>query len=375
MQNQPRIRALAADDIAAVAAMFQRQLRMPGRPAGAGLGDYLRRLFVTGPFADPQTPSLVHERSDGSISGFVGVTGQPLRLGDRPIRAAICGALMVDGREADHMAGARLLKAFLAGPQDLSLSETAGDATLTMWRQLRGDLLSRHSLDWVRVIRPGGFAVETMGRRVGLAYAAAPLAGFFDRRLRRPQAERRGLRWAMLPEDFRPPGGVGVVTPDWETFVAFLHVHSRSFPLRRDWSEAALSQLIEDVQHKSEHGTVRIGLVEARAGTVLGGFIYYHRPGATARVLDVLAPPERAGVVLDCLLRDAADRGAVALRGRTSPAIFDALLERRCLMFRHSASVVAGRDRDLVERVMRGEAAFNGLVGERWTRLIGDGLA
>ena len=85
--------------------------------------------------------------------------------------------------------------------------------------------------------------------------------------------------------------------------------------------------------------------------------------------------PERAGVVLDCLLRDAADHGAVAVRGRTAPALFDALLERRCLMFRHSASVVAARDRALVERLKRGDAAFNGLVGERWSRLMGDSFA
>src|SRR5690606_33633835 len=106
-----------------------------------------------------------------------------------------------------------------------------------------------------------------------------------------------------------------------------------------------------------------VGLVQSRSGAALGGFIYHGRPGSTARVLDVLARPERAGVVLDCLLHDAAEQGAIAVRGRTSPASFDALLERRCLMFRHSASVVAGRDRALVDRVMRGEAAFNGVVG------------
>jgi hypothetical protein len=368
------IRPLESDDLQSVAAMFQRQLRAPGWRMGAGLADYLRLLFLAGPFADAALPSLVYQRADGSIGGFVGITSQPMALGERRLQVAVCGALMVDGHDADPMAGARLLKAALAGPQDLTLSETAGDTTLAMWRQLRGEVLSRHSLDWVRVIRPAGFAVETAGRRFGAARAAAPLARFFDRRFRQGRGARQHLRWAALPLDLRLPGGVEIVTPDWERFARMVRDHTEAFPLRRDWSDAALAQLIEDVQHKSDYGPVRVGLVQSRSGAALGGFIYHGRPGATARVLDVLARPERAGVVLDCLLHDAAEQGAIAVRGRTSPASFDALLERRCLMFRHSASVVAGRDRDLVDRVMRGEAAFNGVVGERWSRLIGDGL-
>lgn len=368
------IRPIAGSDIDVIAAIFQTQLRKTSAPASAGLVNYLDQLFVSGPFADASLPSLVYQRENGRIAGFLGVTAQPLMLDNTPIKAAICGVLMVDAHQQDPMAGARLLKTFLAGNQDVSLSETAGDATLTMWRQLRGDVLTRHSLDWLRVIRPGGFAVETMARRIGAARALGPLAGLVDTRLTRAKSER-GLRWAALSDDFKVPGGLTVEPVAIADFADQVRAFTDSFPIRRDWSPAALQQVLADLPHKSEFGALRICMVRARGGAVLGGFVYYHRPHATARILDVLVAPERAGVVLDCLLRDAADQGAVAVRGRTAPAIFDALLERRCLMFRHSASVVAARDPDLVERLKRGDAAFNGLVGERWSRLMGDSFA
>lgn len=368
------IRPIASGDISAVAKIFQTQFRKTTVPASAGLVDYLDRLFVSGPFADANLPSLVYQREDAGIAGFLGVTAQPLVLEGTPIRAAVCGALMVDAHQQDPMAGARLLKAFLAGNQDVSLSETAGDATLSMWRQLRGDVLTRHSLDWLRVIRPGGFAVEIMARRIGAARALSPLAGLVDTRLTRLGSER-GLRWAALSDDFKAPGGLTVQPVAVADFADHIRAFTDSFPIRRDWSDAALQQLLADLPHKSAFGALRICVVRARGGAILGGFVYYHRPLATAHILDVLVAPERAGVVLDCLLRDAADHGAVAVRGRTAPAIFDALLERRCLMFQYGASVVAARDPVLMERLKRGDAAFNGLVGERWSRLMGDSFS
>lgn len=366
-----QIRPLAAADVGAVAHLFQRQLRHSSAQPSAELRDYLDRMFVSGPFADPALPSLVYERDGGAIAGFIGVTAQPMTVEGRSIKAAVCGALMVEGHDADPLAGARLLKSFLAGAQDVSLSETAGDATLSMWRQLRGDVLSRHSLDWVRVIRPGGFALETARRRVPGLGLLSGLARLADGRMRRARADKAELHWASFPDDFRLPGNLGVEDLSTEAFLAAVEAFTDSFTIRRAWTAAALTQLGTDLHHKSGQGQLRLGAVVARGGKRLGAFAYYEREGATARVLDVLAAPSHAGLVLDSLLKDAAGRGAVAVRGRTSPALFDALLERRCLMFRHGASVVSSPDRDLVARFQNGDAHFNGVVGERWSRLVG----
>ncbi len=86
------------------------------------------------------------------------------------VRAAICGSLMVEGRDRDPLAGARLLKAFVDGPQDLSFSETANEVSTQLWTRLRGVVLPQYSLDWVRVIRPAGFVVDLAASRVRPAH-------------------------------------------------------------------------------------------------------------------------------------------------------------------------------------------------------------
>jgi len=372
MMKVATIRPLDADDIKAVGQLFMRHFRKSSQEPPHELIVYLDQLFSSGPFADPAMPSLVHVRPDGAISGFIGVTSQPMKIGENSLNVAVCGALMVDGREADPLAGARLLKSFLSGSQDLSLSETAGDATLAMWRQLRGDVLSQHSLDWLRVIRPGGFALETGRQRMSALGIMSGVTGWVDGQLRRSRAGKNDLRWATFPDDFKLPGNIGVEELSREAFVAEVQEFTERFPIRRDWSAAALAQLGDDIGCKSAQGALRLGAVVARGGMRLGAFAYYERAGATARVLDILAAPRNAGLVIDSLLKDAAGRGAVAVRGRTSPALFDALLERRCLMFRHGASVISSPDRDLVARFQKGDAHFNGVVGERWSRLVGD---
>lgn len=375
MTKVATIRPLRADDIDSVAHIFMRQFRNSPQEANADLTAYIEKLFLSGPFASSATPSLVHVRPDGVVSGFIGVTSQPMQIGDQRLNVAVCGALMVEGREADPLAGARLMKTFLSGEQDISLSETAGEATLSMWRQSGGDLLSRHSVDWMRVIRPAGFAIEAVAQRIGVVRALFPATHIVDRQLRKTRSERKSLRWASFPEGFQIARGVSAEAVTIERFLAEVRHYTDAFPIRRVWTDDALTQLAADIPLKSEQGELRTALVHTRTGTCLGGYAYYHRDGKVAHVLDILPRTGHAGVIVDCLLQDASEMGAVAVQGRTNPAIFDALLERRCFMFRQSASVIAGRDKDLIERFKQGDAAFNGLVGERWSRLVGDGFA
>ncbi|RUZ12491.1 hypothetical protein EN949_35010, partial [Mesorhizobium sp. M7A.F.Ca.US.007.01.2.1] len=139
-----QIRPLQAADIPAVAGLFQRTFRDGGKPPPPALETYLRWHYLEGPVCDPEIASLVHIASEGDISGFVGVNVLPMRHGQCKLRAAICGSLMVEPRANDPMAGARLLRTFLAGPQDISFSETANALSTQMWTKLRGVALPQY---------------------------------------------------------------------------------------------------------------------------------------------------------------------------------------------------------------------------------------
>ena len=364
------VRSLETADIPAVAGLFQRVFRDSDAPPPAALVTYLRRHYLEAPGCDPEIAPLVHVSGEGEISGFIGVNALPMSHEGRKLKAAICGSLMVERRGSDPMAGARLLKTFLAGPQDLSFSETASEVSAQMWARLRGVALPQYSLDWVRAIRPSAFMLALASERIGAARLLSPLAGLVDRRLRRKMQENE-LRWSGVPEDWTVKGGVKVAEIDQPGFAALVEPLTRQFALRPDWSAEQLAHIVAEAARKPEQGEAVFASVLTPGGAPIGAFFYHLRPGGIARVLQILTAPGQAGPVIDCLIGHAARRGAAGLRGRTQPALLEAMLGRR-IAFTHLAStVVHAREPALVDAFLAGRGFFNGLAGESWSRLVG----
>ncbi|NRP72281.1 hypothetical protein ILFOPFJJ_03178 [Ensifer psoraleae] len=363
------IRPLETADIPAVAGLFQRVFRN-GETASPAFIDYLRQLYLESPGCDPEISPLVYVNGEGRISGFVGVNALPMTFNGRRLRAAICGSLMVEGREGDPLAGARLLKAFLAGPQDLSFSETASEISAQMWTKLRGIALPQYSLDWVRVVRPSAFALDLVASRIRPARLLSPLARSIDQ-IYRSRMDRDDLRWSGLPESPPVRGTLQAADIDRQAFAGLFERLTAQFALRPDWAAGQLDRVLADAVDKPDYGEPVFAAVTARGGTPVGAFFYHARAGGIARVLQVLAAPGQAGTVIDCLIEHAAARGAAALRGRTQPALLEAMLGRR-IGFVHAAStVIHSRDGELVEAFRNAQGFMNGLAGEHWSRLIG----
>jgi len=365
-----QIRPLEAADIPAVAGLFQRIFRERDKAPPPTLAAYLRQHYLDAPGYDPEIAPLVHVASDGDVSGFIGVNMLPMDFEGRKLRAAICGSLMVEQRDSDPMAGARLLKTFLAGPQDLSFSETASEVSAQMWTRLRGLALPQYSLDWVRVIRPSAFMLELASSRIGPARLLAPLAGGLDRYLRGRMRDN-DLRWSGVPDSWSVKGGLKVVELDQEGFALLVDPLTRQFALRPEWSGERLARIIDEASEKPEYGEAAFASVLTPGGAPIGAFLYHLRPGGIARVLQLLAAPGQAGPVIDCLIGHATQSGAAGLRGRTQPALLEAMLGRR-IAFTHLAStVVHAREEALVNAYLGSRGFFNGLAGEHWTRLVG----
>lgn len=362
------IRPFAADDAEAVAALFQATMRGSDAPPPAGLASYFRSHFLDGPFADPEIPSLVYCSPQGDIDGFIGVAVQPMRSGETVLRAAMLGTLMVRDHARRPMAGARLLKRVFAGRQDITLSETAGDASLAMWRQLNGEVLDRHSLYFLRVLRPVEFGLGLLGQRLGAMRLLTPLARLLDRIA---GAKGGPLRWTGLPSDFRAQGGVEARPADIAAFAAMTaDILSRGaiVPL---WPDDCLAAVIGEAMDKPALGQAHLCQVVTRTGRPIGGFILHHGGRGPAWVTDILHDAGQAGPVLDALFLYAGDLGAASVQGRTTPHLLDALLSRRTLFAHESASVINAGDPRILAAFSEGKVHFNGLVGERWTRLIG----
>lgn len=365
-----RIRALEGADLPDVAVMFQRVLRKKQSPAPASLADYMRRFYLDAPGCGEGINSLVHVDDAGRISGFVGAHVLPMTFNGQKLRAAICGSLMVADPQADPMAGARLLKAFLDGPQDLSFSETANDVATQLWTRLRGAVLPQYSLDWVRVIRPLGFGVSLAASRIGVVRVFSPLAsaidGLHNRRI------RPGTRnWSGVAASQPSPPPLRTSQIGGPEFTRLLEPLTNQFALRPDWEASSLDWILTDAGQKPDFGELVFASVASPSGNVVGAFAYYAKSGGIGRVLQVLARPGQAGNVVDCLVDHAAKRGVCGLRGRTQPALMEAMLARRIAFVPVASTVVHARDENLLKAMTGSQAFLNGIAGEQWSRLIG----
>lgn len=357
-------RALTDSDVPTVAGLFQRVLRKSGKPATPALETYMSNLFLRGPDHDPEIHSHVHVDDDGTVNGFIGVLLLPMVVDSRAVRGALCGTLMVENHVRDPFAGARLMRAFLAGPQDISLTETANDVSTAMWRKLRGTVLPDHSLEWLRLIRPAGFVVAASA--VGPIRIFAPLARPVDALIR-----RRASSWAHLAAAI-PDGTLASVDASDSETVDLLLTLTERFAARPTWSKEGLARMVAESKSKANYGAMVRRKVIGRDGSPIGLFLYYGDPGRIGRVVQVLFRPGQAGTVIDSMLAEAARRGLVALRGRALPALLEAMLGRRFVFLHASSSIVHARDAALLEPFVAGKAFFNGFAGESWSRLIGD---
>ncbi|HSP25884.1 MAG TPA: hypothetical protein VLQ65_11990 [Saliniramus sp.] len=361
------VRAVRADDIPAIGRLFQHVFRKSNAPPSAALTDYLHRLFVA-PLAaqagdEDAIVSLVHESSGGAVTGFIGIIAMPILVDGEKRRAAFAGTLMVDDRIRDPLAGPRLLRGFLAGPQDVSLSETANEVSQTMWRKLRGTVLPDYSLEWLRIFRPAAFAVASAAVRwpvLSTFQAAAVPLDFACTRLMHTAPAR-------LEPAFRDE------TIDDDALAMLLERCTAHYPVRPEWSAMNLRAMLADARQKSRYGPM-VQRVVMRGDKPIGLFIYHAHPRGIAHVLQVAALPGRLEDVVDCLFAQAFDAGLAGLRGRTQPALLDAMLVRNCWFRHRSSTVVISRNQVLLQYVANGKAFINGLGGETWSRLIGDEL-
>lgn len=354
------VRTFRVDDISAVAAMFQRTFRDPRHPAPASLGEHIRTVFLDHPWHDPEISSRVHVNDNGKVNGFIGVLPLRLMVEGRQKRAGVAGSLMVDAPKEDPLAGAKLLRSFLNGPQDLSISETANPLSQRMWERIGGHTVEGLSVDWIRVFRPAATAIELAGSRPLRLFR--PIARLFD------LAGRR-----VVPSFFKAVAAEAVSGTDVtsEEFARHLIDLTRDSPVHPSWDAASLRWFLEQSEVKEQRGPVHRRVIRRSSGAVVGCVLYYAETRGVAWVLQVVAAPGFAQQVVDDLFAHAERTGVAAIRGRVSPATQEALLHRNALLYRRAATVAHSRDPGLLAAVGSHGAVVTGLAGESWIKLIG----
>jgi len=357
-----QVRPCTPDDMPAVAGLFQRTFRDARVAAPASLASYLRELYFAHPWRDPALASKVFV-SDGAVRGFIGIL--PLRLAFRgaTLRAAVAGSLMVDNPQENPLAGARLLRAYLSGPQDVSFSDSANAVSIGMWERLGGKTVPSESMEWVRAFRPFATAVALAAELAPPVRFARPIASVADGFASLFSRDLFGLQ---------PAGAAADAEPNDDELIGLIPELASAYEVRPAWDAATLRWILGHAADKNRHGPTVRRIVRGKDGRPLGCYIYYGRRGGVAWVLQLLARPDAIGRVLDHLFASAFARGCVAVRGRSQACLLDPLQRRHCLFFQRSATVVHSHDAELVAAIRGGDALVTGLGGDAWTRLVGD---
>lgn len=355
------IRPFTVDDIPAVAHLFRGVFLKNAKRGAHSLEDTLKREFFEHPWRDPNLPSLVFADAKGGVTGFIGVRPLRLRFNGEPVMAAVGGSLMVDDPTHNALTGARLLRSFLNGPQDLSVSESANAVSQPMWDKLGGRTEPAYSMDWLRVFKPAGLTIAVAADRFAPARLLRPFAAAFDWCAAR-------VRRNPLRVDTGFDKGVDVDTD--EIVEAILRL-SPSDGLRPDWDRESLRWFIEQAAEKERFGPLVRRVVHDRHGATVGAYVYCVRARGVALVLQIFAGPRAAEDVVDDLIADAGRRGAVAVRGRVQPELADILLRRRAVFLHVSSMVVRSKRSELLKAIQAGQATITGLASESWSGLIG----
>lgn len=358
------IRAFGPEDLAAVAALFRRIFR-DGAPASANsLEQALADTFLNHPWADEATPSHVFVDDGGTVDGFLGVIPARMQIHGRPVRAAFAGSMMVGNPQANPLAGARLLRAFLSGPQDVSLSETANSTALGMWRKLGHDLLPGYSTNWLRILRPGATLAEIAGRGRGAGKLLRPFGALADKASR-----AIGIQPFRLDE-VRGRGPEFHDTDEAGTIKALLAL-APLFTLYPRWDDDVLGWLTAQAREKAMFGPIVRRTAFAPDGTPVATYIYHAEKGGIGRVLQLLARPERLEAALDDMLRHAAEAGCAALYGGGQPWLLPLLLRKKALLSGRSYMLSHTRDTEIRDAIKSDNALISGMAGENWSPLIG----
>lgn len=353
------IRPLERDDLPEVASLYERTMRSGSSTPAPGVVEYLHRILEH-PWSDPEIPSLVYIDGGAQIAGFLGSHPRRIWIDGREGRLACSGQLVAEQRSRKHAVGAFLLRAYLAGPQDLSITDGATGEMRQMWGRLGGITAQLRSLDWIKILRPVGFASRHLlgDRGDGLrGHAVRRLARGSDSILERVAPRRLALA-ASRDVEAEP------LTP--EAAVEHLPALVGRVRLRPAYDLPYLHWLLGELAALTARGELAAKLLRARDGRALGWYVAHLPHDDVAFALQVVARERDAGAVLEHLFGAARDAGATSVRGRVEPQLLDPLASRGVVWRHAGAALLHSKDAATAALAASSQAFLTLLDGEYW---------
>lgn len=350
-----QIRELRYEDIEQIAQLHQISGMGNGLVDPEVNGRYYQEVFLNSPWRSSEMPSLVCCTKKGDIVGFIGVLTRRMRYRSSPLCVAVAHRLMVDSRRASPFAAVRLLKHFLSGPQDLSISDGANDQGKTFWLGCGGSISWLHSIDWFKPLCPASYSLTLASRKwMKNIRFFLPLGRLMD------------LAFGCMIRRKQTPGESGLrmekMTPEGLLDCICRCAEAKS--LRPDYSLTEIRWLYQFLQQNLCRGRLDGFLLKNGKEEIQGGGLYYLKKDKTAEVLLLCGRPHNQNRVyntlMDCLHR----QKAIGVMGRMLPDFLPAFGEERVLLKRGCWALIASRKSELLNTIQSGDAFLSALEGE-----------
>ena len=355
------IRAMTAEDLSEVTSLLDTYL-----PDWGGDRELLRATMLEHPWADPELSSLVAVDEQGAIVGFIGAQARRLVFDGRPLRGLCCSHLVVVPDRRGSAAGALLLGRLLAGPQDLTWSDSAIPIVTRMWRTFGGELDHARACDWMLVLRPAGWIGSWAGLVTGrrrIDRDLIPVGSFPFSALARLRPGGGEVIWEE-GEIRRASGPVAGVTGEdatGEQIVEELPAISARTRFRVDYDADHLDHQLGQIRARS--GELACRLVRLN-GKPIGWYAYLPRRAGASRVLCLLGTERQIDLVLGELIEHARAGGSRVLAGRLEPHLDAPLRRRLAAIGLVRDSVLHAADPELRAALATGSALLTQLDGE-----------
>lgn len=361
------LRVFTPNDVEQAANLFQKVFRKKTSPASDSLKKYFSELYFEHPWYREDMPSFVYETSRGKIVGFLGVLPLYMKFQGDEILAGVGGNYMVDPELKNPLAGPRILKKFISGPQSLSMSDTGNDIGRKMWEGLGGTVSYLQSMHWIRPLRPLQLALHGLQEKTSLLKFAGlvtkPISYLVD---------GFSTMWSSNPLHIESPAGyIKEITT--QEILDSIYFTSAKHTLSPAYTMESLQWILKKAVEKKEYGSLRSMGVYSQDHSLEGWFLYYPNPGKIGQVLQIGTKTRTMANILDHLFQDALHMKSAALIGRLDPPFMKELTAKMCLMFhRSNYFVMHSKNSEILNAIQSGDTYMTRLEGEWWTRLQGD---
>jgi len=359
-RNRSGVRSFVEADLQTVADLWWTFLRHRKGPAPPAVRSYFEDIyFADSPWIDSTLPPLVYEDKSGKIVGFLGVIRRMMSVRGKLIRVAFGGNFVVHPEARTTLAGLHLLKTYMAGDQDLSLTDSANDLSRALLERLGFRTIVPFSVSWARPLRPSHYVVHAASSVMGpalsasLKFVAKPFCSLVD---------SVAGRFRPFRQTASPLHGVEL---DAETLLQCMKEFRGHFSLSPEYDIHSLNSLLAFMEKMHPRMDLRKVVVSDDRQKVVGWYIYYVKSGAVAQVVQIGGERKFTKDVLDHLFHDAWKRGAIALHGVVRSDLMPDFWEKNCFFTCRSGWTLAhSSNPELLELLDRGDASLSRLDGE-----------